>query len=183
MERQTILDKKFEIKSMEELYLEDEVEKQKLNSYEEHDNIDNLVNSLSPNDGDNENYNYHNNINPYKEEGYDDNDQVNIDDDHQNRYEPYSNQGGHRGEYQGSHKVGQKGGHQGGQGHQVHIGRGQHEHHQDINNVFEDDEGIDTNNKEENLELIDSISDSLPVFIFFIILYYIIFIFIFIFII
>ena len=32
-----ILDKKFEIKSMEELYLEDEVEKQKLSSYEECD--------------------------------------------------------------------------------------------------------------------------------------------------
>lgn len=43
-----ILDKKFEIKSMEELYLEDEVEKQNANSYDETDNIDNLVNSLSP---------------------------------------------------------------------------------------------------------------------------------------
>ena len=105
-EKQLVLDKKFEIKSMEELYLEDEVEKQKLNSYEneeEHqnelnNNIDKLVNSLSPN-----------------------NNEINFNNNAEN------------------------------------------------NNLSEDEENVGeypetrSNNKEENLDLVESISHSLPV--------------------
>ncbi len=78
-----ILDKKFEIKSMEELYLEDEVEKQKLNSYEENDNIDLLVNSLSPINNENFNFNPEERLqeeqNENLEENNDNNKEENLD--------------------------------------------------------------------------------------------------------